>query len=78
MRSIRTGSTVDDTVSQQDRRETVDRLKAEYYSDRLREQGTAVCEWHEGSPAWPDCPECQAAYEADQENLIDAMRHGDD
>lgn len=54
------------------------KVEQEYYSDKLREQGIAVCEWHEGLPAWPDCPECQAMYEADQENRMDEMRHGDD
>lgn len=50
------------------------KAEQEYYSDKLREKGIAECEWHEGLPAWPECPECQAAYEADQENLMDAMR----
>lgn len=54
------------------------RAEQQHYSDRLREQGIAECEWHPSLPAWPDCPECQGMYEADQENRMDEMRHGDD
>lgn len=52
------------------------RAEKEYYSDRLRERGVAECDWHPGLEAWPSCPECQAMYEADQENCMDAMREG--
>ena len=45
----------------------------EYYSDRLREQQIAECEWHPGNPE-NDCPDCQALYETYQENCMDAMR----
>lgn len=49
------------------------RAEAEYYSDRLREQGIAECEWHEGY-AKHDCPECEAAYEVWCEMQGDADR----
>ena len=49
------------------------RIEQEYYSDRLREQGIAECEWHPGL-AKADCPECQAMYEAHMESLMDQMR----
>lgn len=50
------------------------RIEKQYYSDRLREQGIKECEWHEGLAAWPECPECQAMYEVEQENQMDMMR----
>lgn len=50
------------------------RAEREYFSDKLREQGTKECEYHEGLPDWPDCPECQGAYEAYMENVMDADR----
>lgn len=49
------------------------RIEQEYYSDRLREQGLRVCEWHPGY-AELDCPECFAYYESYMEDLMDAMR----
>jgi hypothetical protein len=47
--------------------------EAHYYSDRLREQLTAECEWHEGN-AKNDCPECEGAYDAYCEMLVDMDR----
>lgn len=49
------------------------RAEQQHYSDRLREQQIAECEWHEGYPK-QNCPECDGAYEAYMENLIDAER----
>lgn len=49
------------------------RAEQEYYSDRLREQRIAECEWHEGN-AKNDCPECDALYEMHCEMLMDADR----
>ena len=50
------------------------RAEQQHYSDRLREQGTAECQYHPGNPDWPACEDCQALYEADQENRMDAER----
>lgn len=49
------------------------RLEAQHYSDRLREQGTAECEWHEGQPK-RECPECAEAYEEYCEAVADMDR----
>jgi hypothetical protein len=47
--------------------------EAHYYSDKVREQLTAECEWHEGQLK-RDCPECEAAYETHCEMLGDLDR----
>lgn len=49
------------------------KAEQEYYSDRLREQGIEECEWHPGYNK-QFCSECEGAYEAWQENLMDAER----
>lgn len=49
------------------------KAEAEYYSDRMREQGIAECEFHEGQPK-NYCPDCEAAYEEWCEMQGDADR----
>ena len=49
------------------------RAESEYYSDRLREQGIAECDWHEGQPK-RGCPDCYSEYEAWCEMQGDADR----
>ena len=48
-------------------------MSYESYVESQREKLSAECEWHEGQPKH-ECPECESAYEAYQENLMDAMR----